>query len=300
MDTKHLITFLTFCREKSYLRAAQELNYAPSTLSEHIASLESELKIKLIESRGKRSILTKAGEQFIPYAKQMMDIYQTALQDLSVMNTISGNLCIMSVESLGLYSMSSVFAGFMRRYPNITLSINIGNWRQILEKLKKGEIDIGYLYDMKPVELPEFDTRILFKEKLKFAVSPRHPLAGKKKIRPADFRMQTFILAQKDCYYSRTFSQMLKKHEVKIKAKFELDSGNLIKQYACSGLGIALLPSTVIKKELEEHLLTCLDLDFPEWDIWAQSITVKKEWMMPAVTELLQESEDAFAQASVS
>lgn len=106
MDTKHLITFITFSEEKSYLKASFKLNYAPSTLAEHILSLENELGVKLVESKGKRTVLTKGEEQFLQYARKIMEIYKTACKDMSSLNAIKGTLRVMTVESLGLYSMA--------------------------------------------------------------------------------------------------------------------------------------------------------------------------------------------------
>lgn len=290
MDTKHLITFVTFAHEKSYLKASYKLNYAPSTLSEHILSLENELGVKLIESHGKRSVLTRAGNQFLPYAKQMLDFWKAAKNTMSSLNAVKGELHIMTVESLGLYRMSTVFARFMSQYPDVTLSISIGNCDEIYERLKQDQIDMAYLYDMEPIQRPDMNTTVLFKEDLCFVVSPTHPLAKKKGLLPSDFRLQTFILAQKDCYYSSHFTQMLADNDVHIKNKLELDSGNLIKKYVCSGYGITLLPSSVIAEDIQKGALVPLDWAGPRWEAYAQILTLKKDWTLPCVEKLIDTS----------
>ena len=57
MNTKHLITFVAFAREKSMLKTSMKLHYAESTLSEHIASLERELGTKFLEGDPRGSIM---------------------------------------------------------------------------------------------------------------------------------------------------------------------------------------------------------------------------------------------------
>lgn len=292
MDTKHLKTFITFSEEKSYLKASYKLNYAPSTLAEHISSLENELNIKLVESQGKKTILTKAGEKFLLYAQKIMNIYKTACQDMISLNTVKGNLRIMTVESLGLYSMADVFTKFMIKYSDVTLSISIGNSNTAIEKLKKDEIDVAYLYALTPVSLPEIESTVLFKEPLYFVTSPKHVLAQKKLVTPKDFACQTLIQAQKDCYYSKRFEEMLNSNHVKLKGKIELDSGNLIKKYVCSGLGFTILPYSVIRNEIQNNELTILNWLEEDWEAYAQILTLKKEWVMPAVTALIKISQD--------
>lgn len=294
MDTKHLITFLTFAKEKSYLKASQKLNYAPSTLTDHIRSLENELNITLIESKGRRSRLTRAGEEFLPYAEQMLDVYRLAVQKISSMNAITGTLRVLTVESLGMYRLSGVFEEFMRQYPGVTLSVSIGNYDEILMRLKNGEADIACLYDMRPVTIPGFHTDILFTEELCFVTSPRHPLASKEAVLPPDFRLQTFILAQKDCYYSKVFTSMLETNRINIRSRSQLDSGNMIKRYVRSGSGIALLPYSVIKDDLEAGTLAKLNWAGEKWTASAQIITPAGNWSMPAAELLVQASLSAF------
>lgn len=291
MDTKHLITFITFSEEKTYLKTSNKLNYAPSTLAEHILSLENELGVKLVEGRGKRTVLTESGEQFLNYARQIMATYKTACKAMSRLNSIKGTLRIMTVESLGLYSMATVFSKFMTQNPDITLSISIGNCNTIYEKLNNNEIDMAYIYDMNPIVHTDFLTTVLFKEPLCFTVAKTHPLAHKRMVTPEDFNNQTFILAQKDCYYSKAFSNLLHENHIVLKSKLELDSGNLIKKYVHSGYGITLLPYSVIKEELDAGSLSILKWSGEVWEAYAQVLTLKKEWMIPSIPALLHLSE---------
>lgn len=71
MDTKQLVTFVTFAKEKSFTKSSMKLNYAVSTLSEHISSLEAELGTQLVERHGKRTALTQNGEIFLEYAHKL-------------------------------------------------------------------------------------------------------------------------------------------------------------------------------------------------------------------------------------
>lgn len=291
MDTKHLITFITFSEEKTYLKTSSKLNYAPSTLAEHILSLENELGVKLVEGKGKRTVLTECGEQFLPYAEQIMASYKTACKAMSRLNSIKGTLRIMTVESLGLYSMATVFSKFMTMNPDITLSISIGNCNTMYEKLNNNEIDMAYIYDMNPIFHNDFLTTVLFKEPLCFTVAKTHPLAHKKTVSPEDFNNQNFILAQKDCYYSQAFSKLLHDNHIILKSKLELDSGNLIKKYICSGYGITLLPYSVIKEDLDKGSLATLNWSGEIWEAYAQVLTLNREWMVPSIPALLHLSE---------
>jgi DNA-binding transcriptional LysR family regulator len=292
MDTKHLVTFITFAEEKTYLKTSMKLNYAPSTLAEHIGALEQELGVKLVESRGKHTILTKAGELFLPYARQIMQQYKTSCQVMASSNQIRGNLRVLAVESLALHTLSKVFAKFSSQYPDVHLSVSTANCDSMLEKLESDQADVAFFYDMEPICSSKFDTTVLFKQELVFVVSPHHKLAKKSVIIPADFKLQTFILAQKDSYYSKAFNKMLEENHVTIQKRLELDSGNLIKECVKTGNGIAILPRNVICEELEKKELICLNWKGPKWEIYAQAISQKINWPLPGVLKLINTAQD--------
>ena len=79
MDTKQILTFITLAETSNYIKAADRLNYAPSTLAKHIRSLEEELGTKLVEHRENRIRLTREGERFYAYAQKMMETYWEAM-----------------------------------------------------------------------------------------------------------------------------------------------------------------------------------------------------------------------------
>ena len=73
MDIKYLNTFRVIVEESSFTSAANRLNYTQSTITFHIAQLEQELNTKLFEKLGRHMVLTKAGEQLIPYVNKVLD-----------------------------------------------------------------------------------------------------------------------------------------------------------------------------------------------------------------------------------
>ena len=289
MDTKQLITFVTFAKEKSYTKSSMKLNYAVSTLSDHINALESELGVKLVESHGKRTTLTKNGEVFLDYANKILQLYKEAQDAIAYLNSVQGNLKIVTAESLGLYSMAPVLAKFAKAFPNIELSVTISNpINTFFEKLETQEMDILLCYGLKPVENNNLNVITLFQEELVYVAYPKHPLVKKDTVLPSDFRSEAFLLPSTDCFYRQALKDMLAEHTVPLKTKMNLDSGSLIKSYVKAGYGISLLPYSVAKKEIESGELKRLNWKGPALEAVAQIITLKKEWTKPAIKELIR------------
>ena len=79
MDTKQLRTFVVLAKEKNYIKASEILNYAPSTLAKHIHALEAEFSTTFVHFQNGAICLTKDGEIFLPYAKEMLKMYSDDL-----------------------------------------------------------------------------------------------------------------------------------------------------------------------------------------------------------------------------
>ncbi len=294
MDTKQLITFVTFAKEKSYTKSSLKLNYAVSTLSDHINSLETELGVKLVESHGKRTVLTKNGEVFLEYANKILTLYKEAQDAISYLNAVHGNLKIVTSESIGLYSMAPILAKFTKAFPNIELSVTISNpIYTFLEKLEIQETDVLLCYGLKLVENNHLNVIPLFQEDLVYVAYPKHPLTKKDCVVPSDFRSEGFLLPSAECFYRQALKEMLEENNVSLKVKMNLESGSLIKNYVKAGYGISLLPYSIVKKEIESGELKQLHWQGPSLTAIAQIITLKKEWVNPAVKELIQFTKDA-------
>jgi LysR family transcriptional repressor of citA len=82
MDVTHLRSLLALAETGSLTRAAERLNYAPSSVSAHLRSIETELGIELTERAGRGIALTPAGRDFVPHARGIVDAVSAALTNL--------------------------------------------------------------------------------------------------------------------------------------------------------------------------------------------------------------------------
>lgn len=294
MDTKQLVTFVTFAKEKSFTKSSMKLNYAVSTLSEHISSLEAELGVRLVERRGKHTVLTKNGEIFLEYANKLLSLWQETQDAMAFQNTVHGPLRVLSSESLGLYRVAPVLAKFAKAFSNVELSVSISNPNSFFEKLENEETDVVFCFALSPYAGNAFQATTIFQEDLVFVAYPKHPLTKKRAVQPADFRSEVFLLPHADCFYRQTLKDLLAESGVLLKTKMNLDSGSLIKNYIQAGYGISLLPHSVVQNELNSGELVLLDWKGPVLTAFAQAITLKKKWQKPAVQELLRFTEKMF------
>lgn len=138
MDLKSLKTFHRIVALGSFNRAAEELNYAQSTVTMQIQKLEAELGITLIE-RGRTFQLTEAGrlfhEQSTGIVKEMERL-QGRMSDWMLGET--GELRLGAVEPLASAMLPRLLQEFLTAYPKIGIAVEIGSTPLLGERLLRG------------------------------------------------------------------------------------------------------------------------------------------------------------------
>lgn len=146
MDIRLLKYFITIAEEGSITKAAKRLNMSQPPLSKQMRQLEDEMGVILF-IRGKKNIqLTEAGiflksrayeliNSFDALERQMMD-YQEGKK---------GRIIIGALEGIATHYLPGILGGFQEKFKDITYEIWCGSTDDILNKLDKGSIDIGFI-----------------------------------------------------------------------------------------------------------------------------------------------------------
>ncbi|MFE0653431.1 LysR family transcriptional regulator [Streptomyces sp. NPDC059534] len=84
MELQHLRAFREVARELSFTRAAHNLHYSQPAVTAQIKGLEEDMGASLFQRRGNRSVeLTPAGARLRPLAEQILDLVETAQDEIA-------------------------------------------------------------------------------------------------------------------------------------------------------------------------------------------------------------------------
>lgn len=272
MDTKKLLTFLTLVQEKTYSRAAIQLNYAPATLVGHIRSLENELGVRLIHRRGNQSIMTKQGEAFLPYAQKILKLHQEACQHVRLETSDKQLLKVSTSQSLGQYMFGDMLREFARTQKNCALQVRLGNCAEFIEQLMADQADLCITYATESLNSATIVSVPLYEEHIYLIAHPSHPLAQKKSVSPDDLSGYRFAFVFGDCCFTVAFLNELKKHNIILEAQNFLGSVEMIKRYAMNNDGISLMTACSTKVERNAGRLVALPWVGEQLSVQAQII----------------------------
>ncbi len=261
MDIHHLRVFVSVFKNRSFSRASEQMHLTQPTISDHIRTLEEDLRCRLFDRLGRSIMPTKEAEALYIRAVDIIeraDAIRDALSQFS--SEPSGELIIAASTIPGTYLLPAVMAGFRKQYPSISFQIAIGDSRAVVERLLSHELLIGVvgtklsnnqlhhepLYEDELIVIAPRDSAlkrtISVQEFLKCPLAMREEGSGTRK--EIERILDTKGLAFSDLAVSGIFG-----------------STDAIKQAVKAGLGISVLSRVAVHDELAAGVLKEIKLN---------------------------------------
>ncbi|MEV6644620.1 LysR family transcriptional regulator [Amycolatopsis sp. NPDC051371] len=238
MELRHLRTFRVVARTLNFTRAAAELHYAQSSVTEQIQALEAELGSQLFD-RATRT-LTAAGKRLVGYADQVLELVEEAKAAVDEeRGEPDGELTIGALETLCTHWVPPILGAYRTRWPRVRISVMEGGRGELYRGIRESEMDVCFTFGTPPAD-PAFASRTLGEMPLVVIVPPGHPLADKEEIRPDDLRGVGFLATPRGC----GFREMLDRIDGPV-VDTEVGSLAALGRCVAAGLGCGIVPAIV-------------------------------------------------------
>lgn len=267
LTLRQLKVFESVARHLNYTRAAEELFLTQPAVSMQVKQLEGQLGVALFEQLGKRIHLTEAGQEVLGYARgvtQQLDELESVLDRLK---GLSGGRLRISVATTANYFIPTLLGTFARRYPEVTVSLDVTNREILLRQLSENSVDL-VIMGQPPVEA-DVEAESFMENPLVIVAPPGHPLAHQKKIPLKRLQEEVFLVREPGSGTRIAMERFFTEREIHLKTGMEVGSNEAIKQSVQAGLGLGLLSRATIEQELELKRLVVLDVaEFPIMRHW--------------------------------
>jgi len=280
MDIQSIKTFIEVASLENFTKAAEELNYAQSTVTMQIQRLEEELGFPLFERIGRKNYLTAAGQEFLPHAVEMLRIIQKVGTLGHELSEMTGTLRIGALESLMFSSALHIIPQLHNYFPNIDIQLKLGQTSELLTLLKQNQLDLVYA-SYSSIEDPLLVSCYKRREEVIFIAGPQHPLASRKKIPLDELLTYPFIVAEPS---GRCYGML---HEIASRAGKDLrhpvtvDDIEAICLLLPNEQSISFLPEYSLTDKLKCGKIIKLDVDIPPQIFYSQLIYHKNKWLSP-------------------
>lgn len=288
MEFREISTFLQVAQYQSFSKAARHLGYSQAAVTIQIKQLEQELGVHLFDRIGKQISLTHQGQVFYQYAVSIRNDLEQAKNAVADPSTLSGKLCLGTIESICASIFPDLLAEYHRLHPEVTISIVTDSPGVLLDRMNENTIDIVYLLDRriydnrwcKTLEEPEENI---------FVASPDHELAlAKRELELDEVLRFPFFLTEKDASYRHMLEQYLASINRSVKPFLEIGSTEFIIHMLLKNTGISFLPKFTVQRELQQKQLTALNVRGFQMQTWRQIFYHKDKWVTREMQEFLR------------
>jgi DNA-binding transcriptional LysR family regulator len=246
IELRHLRYFVAVAEELHFGRAARRLGISQPPLSLQIQRLEATLGVSLFERTNRRVELTAAGRTLLEESRHVIADFMTAIDAARrAARGETGSLTVAFASSVMFLKLPRIVRRFREEFPSVRLELReLGTGAQIVA-LRAGELDIGFV--RQPPRDTELVMETMMKENLVLALSNRHPLAKRKRLRLIDVADEDFVLFPRDLAPGLHAHVLALCAEAGVHPRIVQTSRELITTISLveAGLGVTIIPAAV-------------------------------------------------------
>ena len=276
-----------FCRvveQGSFTRAAEELGYSQSAVSQNVRALEQETGVTLLSRRKDGVQLTQDGQEFYPYIQSIFQAEQALERKRQETMGLQNSLIrIGTFTSVSRNLLPPMMMSFKEKYPDVRFVLRQGEYTSIPQWIRQGEIDFGFV-NQDAVE--GMETRLLYEDRMLAVLPQGHRLEGQSSLTLQDISTEPLILLDEgehsvllDAFHSAGLTPSL---------AYEVYDDYSILSMVRQGLGISVLYEKVVAgfeqglslRPIQESPRRRVALSWVSWDTMPYAARRFAEFLM--------------------
>ncbi len=228
-----------------FSRAAAALHLTQPAISDQVRKLETEYDVRLFNREKKQVTLTASGEKLLEITRRMFEFEDQALELLSQSRAVkSGRLSIIADSA---HHVTGILGPFRMKYPEIFVSLSVGNTESVINSLANYEADIGVLGDMP--NSGEYEVIKLSSTPIIAFASVRSRIGQRKSIRMADFAQLPLVMREPGSKTRAKFEEFARETGVVLKTRIEAEGREAVREIVASGDGVGIVSEAEFGKD---------------------------------------------------
>lgn len=284
MDFDQLATFVQVAKLKSFSKAGQKVFRSQSAVSAQIRQLEQAYHTKLLDRSAKSVELTPSGQVLFDYAERLLRLRDESVQIVADRgNVVQGPIAFGANEATCLYLLPDILAEFQRRYPLVHISIYRNFSHKILQRLEEGSLDLGIV--TLPLKSPNLKMHVINRDRLRFMVSSRNPLAQRSHVTLDEIAAAPLIFP-KTGYTRQVHDKLFRPHRSRLRVAMELPSIGMIKTFVAADVGISIISESFARDQVKTGEVKLLNVEGV--DLWRElALVYRRDRSLPRAVQAL-------------
>lgn len=234
---------ITVYEQKSFQKASELLHMTPSAVSHAVSKLEQELGFSLFIRSKNGVTLTSYGENLLPAFRNVVNSDESLKQAILEINGLEkGTVRIGCFNSVCTNWIPALTRDFNSIYPGISIEIFQGTYVDIIEWIKSGVVDLGFLSVSSAGKLPIYP---LYNDQLVCIVPKGYPVSNSDYITLDEIKNESFVTQHITC--DADIQNYFAAHNLKIKSAYHVVDDLSTVALVSHGFGICLLPKLIMQ-----------------------------------------------------
>jgi len=248
--------FLKVVELEFLTKVGQELGLSQSAVSMSLKELENILGKKLFDRINKKLVLNEIGRSFYqtvhPIYKKLSDIESEFKNSED-----KGSVRVGASTTIIDYLMPTIVCDYMSKYPNVKIGLKEGNTQDIVNLVKSGKIDIGFIEGN--VDDSEIIKEAIGEDEL-VIVTANEELKDKK-VTLKEIANYKWVLREKGSGTREVFLNYIKNKDVRLNVFLELGHTESIKSLLLSKKPLSCISILAVSGEIDSGRLFKVDVE---------------------------------------
>jgi DNA-binding transcriptional LysR family regulator len=261
VDVARLRVFHAVVEHGSFSKAALALGYTQPALSHHVAKLEQELGVQLIERTPPRSLrVTAPGRALLRHAEAVLARLDDAEREVhAVAGLKAGSLALSTFPTAAATFVPTAIGVFRRRFPEVAVEISEHEPHSSIPRLAAGEFDLALSYEYPSVATrvdPRIETEVLFSDPMAVLLPSDHPLANEDSVQVGELAEEGWITPH-DSGCRNAILQACRSVGFTPRVASQTNDYMAMQGLVAAGVGIALVPWLVAAIRVHPDTVLC-------------------------------------------
>jgi DNA-binding transcriptional LysR family regulator len=241
MDLRQLAALVAVADHASFSAAARSLHTVQSNVSAHIARLERDLDVVLVDRAAGR--LTDEGEVVVSRARRIHHELEALVSDVAALHDqVTGVTRLGVIGTTARWLVPPLLEGMASRHPKVHVVVVDATTTSLLPQVVSGQLDLAVL--ALPIRDPDVGTQALFDEDLIIIAPLSHPLAQLERATVEDLARHDLLLEPRGTAFRDSIDAQAAAAGLELRTKAEIDGMRLLMSLAFEGFGAAVLPAS--------------------------------------------------------
>jgi DNA-binding transcriptional LysR family regulator len=246
-------------KHRSVTAASKQLYLTQPAVTLQLRNLQAVAGLPLIQRTGEGMLLTDAGREVLALADRIEAAITDCEMTLEMMAGKTAGRISIGAVSTAKYFVPFMISGFSKIYPNVEITLSIGNRQEVGESLHGYDLDFAIM-GRPPADI-DMNIHLIGDHPHVIIAPTTHRLARKSRIALGELAGETFLTREPGSGTRGLMEQLFETSGIRPRIGLAMSSNETIKQAVIAGLGIAFLSAHTVATELDERRLVTLDVD---------------------------------------